>query len=44
MKTLCIEIMEKKNFIESVEKIENKGPVGKPFLQLLKKGCIVIKN
>ena len=44
MKTLCIEIMEKKNFIEFVERIENKGPVGKAFIQLLKTGWIVIKH
>ena len=36
--------MEKKNFIEFVERIENKGPVGKAFIQLLKTGWIVIKH
>ena len=44
MKTLCIEIMEKKNFIEFVERIENKGPVGKAFIQLFRTGWIVIKH
>lgn len=36
--------MEKKNFIEFVERIENNGPVGKAFIQLLKTGWIVVKH